>query len=80
MQGGFSMLNGRRIREVRLSLGYTTLDIQGLTKSPKYETSISKSYLEELERGDKKNPSFEKVVVLADILRCKIDDLVIKVG
>ncbi|ABK60753.1 MULTISPECIES: helix-turn-helix domain-containing protein [Clostridium] len=71
------MLNGRKIREFRLNLGYTAKDIESLTKNPKYETSISKSYLEELERGDKKNPSFRKVVVLASILRCKIDDLVV---
>ncbi|NEZ48742.1 helix-turn-helix transcriptional regulator [Clostridium botulinum] len=71
------MLNGRKIREFRLNLGYTAKDIESLTASPKYETSISKSYLEELERGDKKNPSFRKVVVLASILRCKIDDLVL---
>ncbi|WP_123053635.1 helix-turn-helix transcriptional regulator [Clostridium sp. JN-1] len=71
------MLNGRKIRDMRLSLGYTTLDIQNLTKSPKYETSISKSYLEELERGDKRNPSLNKIVVLAEVLRCKVDDLIL---
>lgn len=73
------MLNGKKIREIRLRLGYTTLDIQNLTKNQKYETSISKSYLEELERGDKKNPSFDKVVVLARVLGCKVDDLIISV-
>ncbi len=71
------MLNGKKIREIRLDLGYTTLDIQNLTKNPRYETSISKSYLEELERGDKLNPSFQKVVVLSKILRCKVDDLIL---
>lgn len=71
------MLNGKKIREIRLSLGYTTLDIQNLTKDPIFETSISKSYLEELERGDKRNPSFQKVVVLAKILRCRVDDLIL---
>ncbi|AKN31712.1 DNA-binding protein [Clostridium carboxidivorans P7] len=71
------MLNGKKIRDIRLNLGYTTLDIQNLTKNPKYETSISKSYLEELERGDKKNPSFQKVVVLAKVLRCKVDELIL---
>lgn len=70
------MLNGKKIREVRMSLGYTAGDIERLTKSPKYPTSISKSYLEELERGSKKNPSFDKVVVLANVLCCKLDDLV----
>lgn len=71
------MLNGKKIREIRLSLGYTTLDIQNLTKNRKFITSISKSYLEELERGDKRNPSFDKVVVLANILGCKVDDLIL---
>lgn len=71
------MLDGKKIREIRLSLGYTTLDIQNLTKDPKFETSISKSYLEELERGDKKNPSLEKVVVLAKVLGCKVDELIL---
>lgn len=71
------MLNGKKIREIRLSLGYTTLDIQNLTKDPIFETSISKSYLEELERGDKRNPSFQKVVVLAKVLRCRVDDLIL---
>jgi transcriptional regulator with XRE-family HTH domain len=71
------MLDGEKIRDIRLDLGYTTLDIQNLTKNPKYETSISKSYLEELERGDKINPSFQKVVVLAKVLRCKVDELIL---
>lgn len=70
------MLNGKKIREVRTNLGYTARDIEKLTKNSKYETCISKSYLEELERGAKKNPSLQKVAVLASILRCKIDDLV----
>lgn len=71
------MLNGRKIREFRVKLGYTARDIENLTKNSRYETSISKSYLEELERGDKKNPSLQKVAVIASILRCKIDDLVV---
>jgi transcriptional regulator with XRE-family HTH domain len=71
------MLNGRKIREFRVKLGYTARDIENLTKNSRYETSISKSYLEELERGDKKNPSLQKVAVLASVLRCKIDDLVV---
>lgn len=71
------MLNGKKIREFRVKLGYTARDIENLTKNSRYETSISKSYLEELERGDKKNPSLQKVAVLASILRCKIDDLVV---
>jgi len=57
-EGEFTMLNGKKIREIRIRLGYTARDVEILTKSLKYGTSISKSYLEELERGDKKNPSF----------------------
>ncbi len=48
------MLNGKKIREARIKLGYTARDIENLTHNPKFTTSISKSYLEELERGDKK--------------------------
>lgn len=48
------MLNGKKIREARIKLGYTARDIENLTHNPKFITSISKSYLEELERGDKK--------------------------
>ncbi len=73
------MLNGRKIREIRKSLGYTARDVEILTKNVKYSASISKSYLEELERGDKKNPSFEKIEVLANVLCCKLDDLVLRV-
>ncbi|WP_027624341.1 helix-turn-helix domain-containing protein [Clostridium lundense] len=71
------MLDGKKIREYRLKLGYTASDVENLTKNSKYLTSISKSYLEELERGDKKNPSLQKVVVLANILCCKLDDLIV---
>ncbi|WP_432405339.1 helix-turn-helix domain-containing protein [Wukongibacter sp. M2B1] len=73
------MLNGKKIREIRKRLGYTARDVEILTKNVKYGTSISKSYLEELERGDKKNPSFEKIEVLANVLCCKLDDLVLSV-
>ncbi|WP_425449120.1 helix-turn-helix domain-containing protein [Dethiothermospora halolimnae] len=72
------MLNGKKIRELRVNLGYTAKDVETLTKSGKYHTSISKSYLEELERGDKRNPSFTKMEVLANILCCKLDDLVLR--
>lgn len=41
------MLNGLKVRELRNIKGYTTLDISNLTH-------ISKSYIEELERGAKK--------------------------
>ncbi|MCC5912085.1 MAG: helix-turn-helix transcriptional regulator [Clostridiaceae bacterium] len=65
------MLNGLRMREVRLEKGYTTKDVSNLT-------CISKSYIEELERGEKKNPSFNKVVSIARALGLRIDDLVLK--
>lgn len=74
------MLNGKKIRELRVNLGYTSNDVENLTKRGNYPTSISKSYLEELERGDKKNPSFQKIEVLARILCCKLDDLIFKVN
>jgi transcriptional regulator with XRE-family HTH domain len=70
------LLNGALIREVRNSMGYTTKDIENLSLNEKYPTKISKSYLEELERGDKTNPSFKKLIVLAKVLNCKIDDFV----
>lgn len=66
------MLNGLKIRELRTLKGYTTLDLSKFTR-------ISKSYLEELERGDKKNPSFEKVVYIAHALGVQVDELVLKV-
>ncbi|MCT4563418.1 MAG: helix-turn-helix domain-containing protein [Maledivibacter sp.] len=72
------MLNGKKIREIRRTLGYTARDVEILTKDTKYGASISKSYLEELERGDKKNPSFQKIEVLANVLCCKLDDLVLR--
>ncbi|GAA0739984.1 helix-turn-helix transcriptional regulator [Clostridium oceanicum] len=72
------MLNGNEIRNIRLKLGYTSKDVEKLSKNPRFNTSISKSYLEELERGDKMNPSFEKIVVLSQVLRCKLDDLVLR--
>lgn len=78
LRGGFNMLDGSKIRAFRLSLGYTAKDVERLTKNGIYETSISKSYLEELERGDKRNPSLRKLEVLASVLSCKLDDFVIK--
>ena len=70
------MLNGSKIREYRLKLGYTSRDVENLTKRGNFKTSISKSYLEELERGDKKNPSFEKIETIAMVLCCGLDDLI----
>lgn len=40
------------------------------------KTNISKSYLEELEREEKTNPSFLKVVSIAHALNIKVDDLI----
>ena len=66
------MLNGLKLRELRTMKGYTTLDVSRFTH-------ISKSYIEELERGDKLNPAFNKVVFLAKILGVKVDDLILSV-
>lgn len=52
--------------------GYTTLDISRVTH-------ISKSYIEELERGTKQNPAFNKVVVLTKVLGVKVDDLILRI-
>nr|WP_246579187.1 helix-turn-helix transcriptional regulator [Alkaliphilus flagellatus] len=40
-------------------------------------THMSKSYIEELERGTKQNPSFNKVVALAQALGVKVDELIL---
>ena len=66
------MLNGLKIRELRTMKGYTTLDVSRFTH-------ISKSYIEELERGDKLNPAFNKVVFIAEVLGVKVDDLIIRI-
>ncbi len=65
------MFNGKKLREIRILKGYTTMDLSNKTK-------ISKSYLEELEREDKNNPSFIKVVSIAHALNIKVDDLIKK--
>ena len=62
------MVNGVRIRELRREKGYTSMDLAN-------RSNLSKSYIEELERGDKKNPSFSTVEKLADALNVMIDDL-----
>jgi transcriptional regulator with XRE-family HTH domain len=64
------MLNGIKIREIRTTKGYTTRDVARFT-------NISKSYIEELERGTKLNPSFNKVVSIARALGTKVDELII---
>ncbi|GAB6085703.1 helix-turn-helix domain-containing protein [Alkaliphilus crotonatoxidans] len=66
------MLNGLKIREMRNSKGYTAGDMARFTK-------ISKSYIEELERGDKLNPSLDKVVTIARFLGIKVDEIIIDV-
>ncbi|AKL94065.1 transcriptional regulator XRE family [Clostridium aceticum] len=65
------MLNNLKVRELRNVKGYTTLDMANLTQ-------ISKSYIEELERGTKHNPAFNKVVLIAKVLGVKVDELVLK--
>ncbi|MDR5659123.1 helix-turn-helix transcriptional regulator [Serpentinicella sp. ANB-PHB4] len=63
------MINGLKIRQIRNLKGYTTHDMSRIT-------DISKSYIEELERGAKVNPSFNKVVLIAKALGIKVDDLI----
>ena len=65
------MLNGMLIRELRNDKGYTALDLAK-------RTNISKSYIEELERGTKQNPAFNKVVILAKNLGVKVDELILE--
>lgn len=62
------MIDGVTIRELRREKGYTSLDLAN-------RSNLSKSYIEELERGDKNNPSFLTVEKLADALNVLIDDL-----
>lgn len=62
------MINGIKVRELRLKKGYTSRDLARISH-------LSKSYVEELERGDKTNPSFATVEKLADALNVLIDDL-----
>ncbi|MDF2546213.1 helix-turn-helix domain-containing protein [Anaerosolibacter sp.] len=67
------MVNGTKIRELRKEKGYTSLDLA-------LRSNLSKSYIEELERGDKRNPSFATIEKLADALNVLIDDLRIPVN
>lgn len=62
------MIDGMKIRNLRTEKGYTSLDLA-------VRSNISKSYIEEIERGDKINPSFKTVEKLADALNVLIDDL-----
>jgi transcriptional regulator with XRE-family HTH domain len=67
------MVNGTKIRELRLSKGLTSLDVSNLSRN--FDVRVSKSYLEELERGDKLNPSFNVIETIAMVLGVNIDEL-----
>ena len=67
------MLNGSKIRELRLNKGMTCSDLSNLSKH--LSVHVSKSYLEELERGTKENPSFNIIETIAIILCVNIDEL-----
>lgn len=67
------MVNGSKIRELRLNRGLTCMDVSILSKN--LSVKISKSYLEELERGVKDNPSFNVIESIAMVLGVQIDDL-----
>ncbi|MBC8061523.1 MAG: helix-turn-helix transcriptional regulator [Clostridiaceae bacterium] len=67
------MLNGSKIRELRLNKGMTCSDLSNLSKH--LSVQVSKSYLEELERGTKENPSFNIIETIAIILCVNIDEL-----
>lgn len=67
------MLNGSKIRELRLNKGMTCSDLSNLSKN--LNVHVSKSYLEELERGSKENPSFNIIETIATILCVNIDEL-----
>ena len=73
LKGGFYMLNGAKIRELRLNKSLTSRDIS--TLSQKLNVHVSQTYLEELERGNKKNPSFNIIETIATILCVNIDEL-----
>lgn len=72
------MVDGSKIREIRLNKGLTSLDVSNLSKN--FSVTVSKSYLEELERGAKKNPSFNVIETIALVLGVTIDDLRINIG
>lgn len=67
------MVDGSKIRELRLNKGLTSLDVSKLSKN--LNVPVSKSYLEELERGDKRNPSFNVIETIALVLGVTVDDL-----
>lgn len=67
------MLNGSKIRELRLNKGMTCSDVSSLSR--RLNVQVSKTYLEEIERGTKVNPSFNIIETIATILCVKIDEL-----
>lgn len=67
------MVNGNKIREIRLEKGLTCMDVSNLSKN--LAVPISKTYLEELERGAKRNPSFNVIETISIILKVQLDDL-----
>jgi transcriptional regulator with XRE-family HTH domain len=62
------MLDGNKLRDLRIEKGYTSEDLSKIAK-------VSKSYIEELERQSKINPSFAIVERIANGLSVKIDDI-----
>jgi transcriptional regulator with XRE-family HTH domain len=72
-KGGVFMVDGTKIRELRLNKGMTSLDVSNLSKN--FNVRVSKSYLEELERGDKHNPSFNVIETIAIVLGVSVDEL-----
>jgi len=67
------MVNGNKIREVRLEKGLTCTDVSNLSRNLRFH--ISKTYLEELERGAKRNPSFNIVETISIILKINLDEI-----
>ncbi|MCB2343024.1 helix-turn-helix domain-containing protein [Clostridium estertheticum] len=67
------MLNGAKIRELRLNKSLTSKDLSTLSKN--LSVHVSQTYLEELERGSKQNPSFNIIETIATILCVNIDEL-----
>lgn len=65
------MINGQKIREIRQDKGFTTYDLS-------VRTHVSKSYIEEIERGDKKNPSFQVIEKICDGLNVTIEEVRLK--
>lgn len=67
------MVNGNKIRELRLAKGLTCTDVSNLSRN--LDVHISKTYLEEIERGAKRNPSFNVIETISIILKVQLDEL-----